>query len=87
MQQLSEENITTLRAAFSTSAGKSALLWIINECGTFNPIPVDETAVALKNFSLALLTALGGGGILESSVKSFVDNLSRQPIEKVKADE
>jgi len=82
MQQLSEENIAVLRVAFSTSAGKEALLWILNECGTFNQIPVDETAVALKNFSLGLLQALGGGGILEGSVKQFVDNLSRQPLEK-----
>jgi len=86
MRQLNEETITLLRAAFSTSAGKEALLWILNECGTFNQIPVDETAVALKNFSLGLLQALGGGGILEGSVKQFVDTLSRQPVEKKETD-
>jgi hypothetical protein len=82
VQQLNDEIIASMRATFSTRPGQVTLLWLLKECGTFNIIPADETAVALKNLSLSILMALGGGGITEECVRDFAMNICSQPIVK-----
>jgi len=71
-----------MRATFSTSHGLMALTWILEDCGTFAPIPATAEAIAVRNWSIKLLNILGGGGMAEENIRAFAKTLMKQTIEK-----
>lgn len=83
MQPLNPKDVAltqTARAALSTRPGQALLTWILEDCGTFDPSPVTPEAVVLRNWSMRLLTILGGGGLDRENVQAFTMRLMKQPL-------
>jgi len=79
--------IAQYRAAFSTRAGQTVLVNMLDELMVFSHMESTAEDVALKNYGLRLLAILGGGGLAAENVEDFTMRLMRQPINKPEKEE
>lgn len=71
--------INMARATLSTRSGQAFLAWMLQDCGAFDPYPVSEDHIALRNWCMKLLRLLAGGSLAIENVQHFTMQLMKQP--------
>ena len=70
------------RQVFSTENGQDVLLHILYDLGMFVEITDGIEDLALNNYGTRLLQILSGGDFNENSMKVFIKQIMKQPLEK-----
>jgi len=74
--------IAQYRNCFSSRAGQTVLVHMLDDLMVFSHMETTVEDVALKNYGLRLLAILGGGGMAVENVEDFTLRLMKQPIIK-----
>jgi len=68
------------RRTFSPPHGQETLADLLDKLGVFSSLPATPEVMAMKDFGMWLLAALGGGHITSENMKEFTMRLMKQPL-------